>query len=78
MATQQFYQQALDELEHSGRDDGLWAKSIVQAQGNEDKARAIYIKKRARQLSDSLPKRRFVDRISYRAGRLLGIAMGRK
>jgi hypothetical protein len=43
--------QALNEFEGKNRSQGLWAKSFAEAEGDESKAKAYYIKERVRQLS---------------------------
>ena len=48
----QYWAQALAELESGGRKSGLWARSFAEAQGNESLAQANYLSLRARQLAD--------------------------
>lgn len=53
-----FYQQAYEELESGQINKGLWAKALVESDGNESKARAKYIKKRcAKMIMDEEEKR---------------------
>lgn len=49
----QYYGQAEKELNDGTVDQGLWAKALVSAKGNEDVRKAEYIKLRARQLQKS-------------------------
>lgn len=46
------YQEALNEVEQGIRRDGIWAKAIVDSNGEESKARALYLKYRVRSLID--------------------------
>lgn len=46
-----FYEQAINELENSGRDKAIWARAMVASDGNLDKAKAQYIKLRVIQLT---------------------------
>ncbi len=46
----QFYEQAIDELEANAEIKGLWAKSFAISEGNEVKAKAMYIDLRAKEL----------------------------
>lgn len=53
------YQQAYEELESGQINKGLWAKALVESDGNESKARAKYIKTRCKNmLMDEAEKRR--------------------
>jgi len=45
------WEQALNEIESSNRVQGLWAKSFAEANGDENKAKAIYLKARVSQLT---------------------------
>ena len=45
-----FLEKALSELEESQPSKALWAKALVESDGNESQARAKYIKKRCEQL----------------------------
>lgn len=44
--------QALDELNGTGRKQGLWAKAFAQTSGNDSAAQAQYLSERVRQLSE--------------------------
>lgn len=50
---EKFLAEALRELEDGTAEKGIWARAIDQAQGNEGKARAIYIRLRGERLSKS-------------------------
>jgi hypothetical protein len=39
-----FYNQVSAEIQSGNRNEGVWAKSIVDAEGDEQKTKAIYIK----------------------------------
>jgi hypothetical protein len=43
---QELYKKACDEIEKGNVDVGLWAKSFVDSDGDENKAKVAYIKKR--------------------------------
>lgn len=44
------YQRALDELQHDGRRDGLWAKALINTRGVAEHAQLEYLRLRAGQL----------------------------
>ena len=46
-----WYQQAYEELETNAIEKATWAKSFADADGNEDKAKALYIKRRVAALA---------------------------
>lgn len=48
------YAQVATEIQNGIRRDGLWAKAISEAELNEDKAKAIYIKLRAQSIFDEI------------------------
>ena len=50
---EQLYAQAAAELSGGTRDEGLWAKCFAECDGDENKAKALYIKKRVERLVDS-------------------------
>lgn len=47
---EEFYRLALQEIESGDTQKGLWAKCFADSEGNENKAKARYLKKRVRQL----------------------------
>ncbi|HHJ39259.1 MAG: hypothetical protein AXA67_12030 [Methylothermaceae bacteria B42] len=51
---EELYAEALRELEHGIRRDGLWAKAFSKSSGNEEKAKAFYIEFRVQALRDEL------------------------
>ena len=51
---EELYAEALRELEHGIRRDGLWAKAFSKSGGNEEKAKAFYIEFRVQALRDEL------------------------
>jgi hypothetical protein len=57
---EELYAQAAAELEDGTRDEGLWAKCFAECDGEENKAKARYIKTRAERLG--------VDKGSARSG----------
>jgi len=46
----QFYKKAYEELEDGKADKSLWAKTFAQSDGDENKAKALYIKSRVKTL----------------------------
>ncbi len=46
-----YYEVAWDELERGNFDKGVWAQAFAEAEGNEEKAKAIYLKARSREMS---------------------------
>ncbi|MDC0219062.1 hypothetical protein OAL58_03645 [Verrucomicrobia bacterium] len=48
---EKLYAQAAAELEDGNRDEGLWAKCFAECDGDENKAKARYIKTRAERLA---------------------------
>jgi hypothetical protein len=55
---EEMYAQVLREIESGVRRDGLWAKALQNSGGNEEKARALYIKYRIRSINDELEIRK--------------------
>jgi hypothetical protein len=47
-----FYEQALDEIENNKKDRGVWAKSLALSEGDEYKAKSKYIQLRAADLQN--------------------------
>ena len=52
MEDKYFYEQVAEELRQGNIDKGIWAKSIAKSDGNENKAKSIYIQLRAKYLID--------------------------
>jgi hypothetical protein len=50
------YKEILIEIQEGIRRDGLWAKALVDAEGDKDKVEALYIKYRAQSLFDEINK----------------------
>jgi hypothetical protein len=50
---EELYAQAAAELEDGNRDEGLWAKCFAECDGDENKAKARYIRTRAERLGQS-------------------------
>jgi hypothetical protein len=48
---EELYAQAAAELEDGNRDEGLWAKCFAECDGDENKAKARYIRTRAERLA---------------------------
>ena len=53
MIEEDIYELAYEEIESGGLKKGLWAKSFSEAEGNENKAKALYIKYRFDQIKES-------------------------
>jgi uncharacterized Ntn-hydrolase superfamily protein len=54
MEEEQVYAQVLQEVESGLRRDGLWAKALASARGNESGARALYIEYRVQSVKDEM------------------------
>ena len=54
LTEEMLYAQVAEEIQNGIRRDGLWAKAISEAELNEDKAKAIYIKLRVQSLIDEM------------------------
>ena len=50
MTEEQAYEQAFEELHKNTISQGTWIKAIAHSEGDETKARALYLKLRAEQL----------------------------
>ena len=46
------YEKAAEEIENKSQNKGMWAKAFADADGDEQKQKALYLKYRAKQLSD--------------------------
>jgi hypothetical protein len=53
MIEEEFYELAYEETESGNLKKGLWAKSFSEAEGNDNKAKALYIKYRFNQIKES-------------------------
>jgi hypothetical protein len=51
MDSERFYAMVADELRTAGPITGLWAKAFADSEGNESKAKALYLRYRAEQLA---------------------------
>ena len=54
LVEEELYAEALRELEQGIRRDGLWAKAFAKSEGNEEKAKALYIELRVQAYRDEL------------------------
>jgi hypothetical protein len=54
LSEEMLYAKVAEEIQLGIRRDGLWAKAISEAELNEDKAKAIYIKLRVQSLVDEI------------------------
>jgi ribosomal protein S8 len=55
---EQLYEKVVNELQQNVRKNGLWAKAIAKSQGDEAKAKALYISLRVQSLMDELEIRK--------------------
>lgn len=53
---EEFWREASLELSSGNRKEGLWAKCFAEADGDENRAKAIYLKERVEQFKISTPK----------------------
>jgi hypothetical protein len=54
LAEEQLYQIVVDEIKRDEKREGLWAKALVEAEGDKEKTQALYIKLRVQSLKDEL------------------------
>ena len=54
LAEEQLYQLVVDEIKRDEKREGLWAKALVEAEGDKEKTQALYIKLRVQSLKDEL------------------------
>ena len=80
MSDKDLYLQATNELKSNNRDDALYAKAIVESDGDEQRAKIFYIKERVRELeqqtcSSKVANREtvFVVRSWHSLGRVTGL-----
>jgi hypothetical protein len=52
LAEEEIYKAVLDEIERGEQRKGLWAKALANCDGDENKARSLYIQYRMQSLSD--------------------------
>jgi hypothetical protein len=51
---EKIYEMVLNEINQGIRREGVWAKAIAKSEGNENKAKSLYIEFRAQSLSHEL------------------------
>ena len=56
MIEEEFYELAYEEIESGNLKKGLWAKAFSKSDGDENKAKALYIKYRFDQMNDVQPQ----------------------
>ena len=54
LAEEMLYAEAMREIEQGIRRDGLWGKAIAESDGDDKKAKALYLKLRVQSLKDEL------------------------
>ena len=54
LTEEKIYEQVAEEIQNGIRRNGLWAKAIAEAELNDEKAKAIYIKLRVQSVIDEL------------------------
>ena len=70
---EELYAQAAAELEDGNRDEGLWAKCFAECDGEENRAKARYIKTQA----ERLPKKpKLLKLLPYAIVKLIGFIFG--
>lgn len=52
LVEEKIYEQVFREIESGLRRDGLWAKALQESRGNEQEAKALYIKFRVQSIKD--------------------------
>ena len=54
LAEEMLYAEAMSEIEQGLRRDGLWGKALADGEGNQEKAKGLYLKYRVQALKDEL------------------------
>ncbi|MCF6252419.1 MAG: hypothetical protein L3J75_14300 [Methylococcaceae bacterium] len=54
IAEEQYYEVVVDELQQGIKRGGLWAKALSKSEGNEEKAKGLYISYRVQSIKDEL------------------------
>ena len=54
LAEEMLYAEAMREIEQGIRRDGLWGKAIADSEGDDKKAKGLYLKYRVQALKDEL------------------------
>jgi hypothetical protein len=54
LTEEKIYEQVAEEIQNGIRKNGLWAKAIAEAELNDEKAKAIYIKLRVQSIIDEI------------------------
>ena len=57
LAEEMLYAEAIREIEQGVRRDGLWGKALADSEGDEKKAKALYLKLRVKTLKDEYKSR---------------------
>lgn len=60
------YAEAIGELNSNTKSEGLWARCLVEAEGDKSKAEAAYIKTRVSQLKDNLQSNNLIKENPYK------------
>ena len=60
LAEEMLYAEAIREIEQGVRRDGLWGKALADSEGDEKKAKGLYLKYRVQALKDELERERQV------------------
>ena len=58
LAEEMLYAEAMREIEQGLRRDGLWGKAIADSEGDDKKAKGLYLKYRVQALKDELERER--------------------
>ena len=48
------YQSVMEEIKSKKRHDGIWGQALAETEGNENKAKALYIKLRVESIKDEM------------------------
>lgn len=68
---EQYYEAVVDELQQGNKRAGLWAKSLANAEGSEDKAKALYISYRVQSIKDEIEVSESIKREEVEASEYL-------
>ena len=61
MLETKLFEYVMDEISDGKRNNGIWGQALVETEGDEKKAEAIYIKLRVQSLKDEIKLRNLID-----------------
>ena len=61
IAEEKLYEIVVEEMKRNEKREGLWAKAIVEANGDRESAQAVYIKLRVQALKDEIEVAQYAE-----------------